>query len=55
MESITNGKKKEKVASRDLGEYKTGQTPKDVLTQLAEENEDLRKTIEETPPIYIGR
>ena len=24
MESITNGKKKEKVASRDLGEYKTG-------------------------------
>ena len=24
MESITNGKKKEKVASRDLGEHKTG-------------------------------
>ena len=31
------------------------QTPKDVLGQLAEENEDLRKTIEETPLIYIGR
>ena len=45
--------KKEDGASRDLGEaeHKTGEvkeTSKDVVTQLTEENGDLRKTIDLT-------
>ena len=59
MESITNGTKKRKRLQAEtwvsIKPDEVKQAPKDVLTQLAEENEDLRKTIEETPPIYIGR
>ena len=59
MESITNGTKKRKRLQAEtwvsIKPDEVKQAPKDVLTQLAEENEDLRKTIEETAPIYIGR
>ena len=59
MESITNGTKKRKRLQAEtwvsIKPDEVKQAPKDALTQLAEENEDLRKTIEETAPIYIGR
>ena len=56
METIKNGKKKEDGASRDLGEaeHKTGEvkeTSKDVVTQLTEENGDLRRRSIRRPPI----
>ena len=56
--ALQTGKKRKRLQAETWVSIKPDevkQTPKDVLTQLAEENEDLRKTIEETPPIYIGR
>jgi len=52
VESITNGKKRKRVRAEtwvklSIKPDEVKQTPKDVVTQLTEENEDLRKTIDE--------
>ena len=51
MESITNGKKRKRVRAEtwlklSIKPDEVKETPKDVVTQLTEENEDLRKTID---------
>ena len=52
MESITSGKKRKRVRAEtwvklSIKPDEVKQTPKDVVTQLTEENEDLRNTIED--------
>ena len=51
METITNGKKRKRVRAEtwvklSIKPEEVKETPKDVVTQLTEQNEDLSKTID---------